>query len=38
MKLLSTYALLDKETLRERLLNLANHQYDSQPEPLMSTL
>ena len=37
MKLYLTYMLLDKEALREKLLNLANHRVDSQPEPVMST-
>ena len=32
MKLFLTYMFLDKEALREKLLNLANHQIDSQSE------
>src|SRR3954453_14939842 len=37
-EIISTYMVLDKEALREKLLNLANHQVVSQPEPVMSVI
>ena len=37
-EIISSYMVLDKEALREKLLNLANHQVVSQPEPVMSVI
>ena len=37
-EIISTYMFLDKEALREKLLNLANHQIDSQSEPKVTTV
>ena len=37
-EIISTFMFLDKEALREKLLNLANHQIDSQSEPKVTTV
>ena len=37
-EIISTFMFLDKEALREKLLNLANHQIDSQSEHKVTTV